>query len=442
MAILPWIRDIQPRPEAWPPPREAPPVAEALRYARRRDPFGDRVQSALGMLAMFLLPLGTTPKEYAWIALAVCGVLRFPFIWRCYTVLLRDALAWVLLAWSAWRAASMLWSPDPVSGFDEFANFRALLLPLVLWPVLDRARWLIAAFLVGVLVQNGAQLAQHMHWFGLHPSYNERLRAFMHPITTGALCAAAASWHLAMLLRPGQRGPVSGASVAGLGAALAGLVGSGSRGPWLAAAAAIPLQVLTGLWRAETRRRSVVITVIGLACAGAAWPVAGDYVRRRLEQASSNLAQAWGGGNDYNTDVGQRLARWDAALRVAVDRPLAGTGGGGYATAIDAIGYGSLARRNEHAHSMYLHEAATTGLIGTALMLGAMLLCLRRLPPGGRGTPWAPANPYADGTVFVLAGWLVGALFDCYQLNGTMFGLFAFIAALCLRHAGASAPRS
>jgi O-antigen ligase len=85
---------------------------------------------------------------------------------------------------------------------------------------------------------------------------------------------------------------------------------------------------------------------------------------------------------------------------------------------------------------MYLHEAATTGLVGTALMLAALGLCLGRL----RLRPGAPAHPYADGTLFVLAGWLVGALFDCYQLNGTMFGLFGFIAALGLRHAGAAHP--
>jgi O-antigen ligase len=112
---------------------------------------------------------------------------------------------------------------------------------------------------------------------------------------------------------------------------------------------------------------------------------------------------------------------------------------------MQAIGYGQLARRNEHAHSMYLHEAATTGLIGTAIMLGTMVLCLRRLPrgtTGASGPPGMSAHPYADGTLFVLAGWLIGALFDCYQLSGTMFGLFAFIAALCLRHAGASAPRA
>jgi O-antigen ligase len=155
----------------------------------------------------------------------------------------------------------------------------------------------------------------------------------------------------------------------------------------------------------------------------------------RVDQAASNLAQAWSGGHDYNTDVGQRLARWSAALQVAIDRPLAGAGAGGYALAIDALGYGALARRNEHAHSTYLHEAATTGVVGLGLMLASFGLCLRRLPAG------EAAAPYAGGTLFVLFGWLVGGLFDCYQLNGTMFGLFAFIAALGLKHPGAPDPR-
>ena len=75
---------------------------------------------------------------------------------------------------------------------------------------------------------------------------------------------------------------------------------------------------------------------------------------------------------------------------------------------------------------MYLHEAATTGLGGAAMMLVALALCLRRLwtTPAG--------HPYADGTLLVLGGWLIGALFDCYQLSGTMFGLFGFVAGFCL----------
>ncbi len=55
-----------------------------------------------------------------------------------------------------------------------------------------------------------------------------------------------------------------------------------------------------------------------------------------------------------------------------------------------------------------------------------LLGCLRRA--------WSdpPRDRYGDGSFFVLAGWLIGALFDCYQFSGTMFGLFTVVIALTM----------
>ncbi len=83
-------------------------------------------------------------------------------------------------------------------------------------------------------------------------------------------------------------------------------------------------------------------------------------------------------------------------------------------------------RNDIHAHSLYLHELATTGLVGLALAGSALGLIALRTWRG------SPTDAYAAGTFWAFVTWLVGAAFDCYELNGTMFGLFAVIASLAL----------
>ncbi|MHC4101472.1 MAG: O-antigen ligase family protein, partial [Planctomycetota bacterium] len=286
--------------------------------------------------------------------------------------------------------------------------------------------------------QNVVQLGQGLEVFGLEPDLNNRLRGLVHPIQTGAFCAAALCWHLGALL---SRRRVSGqcrmllfaASVTGLVAAAGGLVFSGSRGPWISAAIAVPLGlVVTALRRPRARQPALAIAVIGLAGLAGVWLVAGDLVANRTAQTVADVRAATSG--DYETDVGERLTRWSAAWAVFLDKPVTGAGGGGYAHAREELGYGMAPGSDPHAHSLYLHELATAGALGAGLLAAIIVLTLRRAA-GDRSD-----HPYADGTLYVLIAWLIGAQFDCYQLAGNMFGLFTFIVALTLPQRAAPRP--
>ena len=424
-----WMRPVSPVPVGWPPPDSEQDTAATLRYARQRDPIGDRVQATL--VAGFLLTLafaGTSAKDIAWGALAVCTLARLPFIWRCYTVLVRDRLLGLLAAWTAWRLLSLLWSSDPVQGFDECAAARMLLTPLLVWPVLDRATFFIGVFLAGVFGHNLVQLSQAMHWFGLEPTVNERLDGFLHPIHLGALCLAAMTWQVSALVHASGARPAAIAMwLVGLVAATAGLVFTGSRGPWIAAAVAIPMTVLViAVRRPATRRAAIALAVGGLVVAAASWPWTGDYVRFRLDQAATQLAVSSTDPADLDTEVGWRLGRWLGAGQIAIDHPFAGTGAGGYGHAMLEGEYAAATGETHHAHSLYLHDAATLGFPGLGFTLVVLFACLRRA--------WSdpPRDRYGDGSVFVLVGWLIGALFDCYQFSGTMFGLFSVVIALTM----------
>jgi O-antigen ligase len=433
---------IQPRPDiarpvAWPPPADHDAIAAAVEYGRLRDPVGHNVHAALAAAYLFLLPLATTPKDVAAGVLLVWALVRLPHTWSCYTALARDTLIWLLAVWTAWHGLGLLWSPDAGAGWDELQAFRVLLTPLVLWPILDRRDWLVGALLAGVFAQNVVQLGQGLEILGLGPDLNERLRGLVHPIHTGAFCAAALCWHLgAVLMRHNvaqRRTLFTAASVTGLVAAMGGLVFSGSRGPWIAAAVAVPLGlVTTAVRRPQARRPALVLAASGLVCVAGAWLVAGDIVSARVEQAVVEVRAAAAG--DYETDVGERLAHWSAAWAVFLDRPVSGAGGGGYVHAREDLGYGMAETSGPHAHSLYLHELATAGAPGGLLLAAIIVLTFRRAARARAD------DPYADGTLFVLIAWLLGAQFECYQLAGNMFGLFAFIVALTLPQRVAPRP--
>lgn len=407
--------------------------AEALRKARNSDAIGHQIHTALAMLYLFLLPLTTAPKDFAFGLLFVWTAIRlYPHTWRCYGAIFRVPMAWALVAWAGWLALSLLWSVDPRQGFDELGAYRMLLTPLLIWPVIDRAPWLIGAALAGVFAQNLAQAFQQAGWIEKPSSDAARMRGFIHPIQTATWCAAALCWHTSAFLR--GRGLVRIGSIVLGAAALYGLVASGSRGPWLAAAVAVPLGVLViALRRPRARRAAIVLMVIGVVGAGAAWPLAQSRIMPRIEHALEEIRQARE-QQVFHTSSGLRLGLSSWAWSIFREHPIIGAGAGSFGTLQRELPefQAVVARhpsqegylRRDHPHSTYLYLLACTGLVGGAITLVVLVLMLRQA--------WRdrPDHVYADGSLCALLVWVIGAQFDCYNLSGHYFGLFALIAAI------------
>ncbi|MHC5005258.1 MAG: O-antigen ligase family protein, partial [Planctomycetota bacterium] len=391
-------------------------VAEELRRAREADPLGHRVHLALALLYAFLLALSTAPKDVAFGLLLVCAVARLGRTWRCYRPVVRDRLIWLLLAWTAWQAASTAWSPDPMQGMVELRAFRFVLTAFALWPVIEHATWLVVAFLLGVLAQNLVQLLQLTGWFGLGPGVNARLRGLLHPIHTGTVCVIALCWHVAAALT-GPTRRIVGLSLAGAGLAAAGLVLSGSRGPWIAAAAVLPPLLVRIAWRhPAARRRAALLALAAVLVAAAGWPLAGSFVTSRAAQAWEDLETAADGR--YASDLGRRVASWIVAWQLFRDDPLFGHGAGGFehgAAGTDLAPYLPDAR---HAHSMYLHVLGCGGLVGAGLLASIVAVGVVRA--------------WREGTVWALLSWLLAAAFDAYHLAGQMFGVWALLLVLTM----------
>ncbi len=368
-----------------------------------------------------MLPFATAPKEYAWGALLVTSIIRAWGRRSLFTGLFQNRMLWFLFAWTAWHSISILWSSDQATGLDELKTFRVVLTPILLWPVLGHARLFIGVFLLGVVVANFVQLTQHFEWFGNKPVYAGRLNGWIHAINTATVCGAAICWHLSAIFK--GRGWVRWLSMLGAIIAAAGLVMTGSRGPWLATAIALIIGFALLCIKGRMPFKAVIVIIVVTAIgASASWFVKGDFISNRFEQTFAQLQQAMDG--DLDTDVGTRLARWSGAWKVFAAAPVQGTGAGGYGKAIGKLGYGELSSEDHHAHSVYMQVLATNGAVGAILIAILFVLTL-----AARGSPKLD-SVYSYGTKLVLIIWLIGAVFDAYHLNGNMFGLFTFVLAL------------
>lgn len=314
---------------------------------------------------------------------------------------------------------------------------RMALLPPALWPVLDRAAWIVGAALVGVLAQQVAQLLQYTQLLNLRPQEPPgRLGGWIHPIQTGAWCAAAMCWYVSGIMT--GRGRLRWVLPAGLLLAALGLLATQSRGPWLAAAIALPAALLIiTLRRPESWRAAVLLLVLGLLGAAAAWPFAGDAVSDRVQQAVEDYQSARE-DDVYHTNVGLRIGQWRWTWDIFTSHPVVGVGAGGFpdAQARQPLFREALQRRpdkadkmtRDHPHSTTLYILATTGAIGGVIVLATIVLAFL--------AAWRdrPDHPWARGTFFLLIVWLIGAQFDCYNLNGHLLGLFMLAVTLTLPH--------
>lgn len=389
------------------------------------------------------LPLATGPCTISSLIVLAFVIARLPWTWRRYESLGRHAVLWAIGAWTAWTALTILWSRDAAQGFDELRAFRMFLLPLMAWPVIGRAHWIVAGALLGVAGQNLAQALQLAGTINIRMEDGDRAGGLTHPIQTGAWCAAAIGWQLAVVLR--RTGWKRWVSAAGLLAACAGLLVTGSRGPWLAAAITAPAIVARIALRDRAALRpAIVLAIVAVAAAAAAWPIAGDRALERVRVAREELRAAIV-EDEYATSTGLRIALWGWAWEIFRADPLTGAGAGsfriaqseqpGFRRAVErspeSAGY--LAR--DDAHCTPLHVLATTGIPGGLALLAVLALAIRAAGREGH------RHAYAIATPFVVAGWIIVGFFGCAHLSGQQLAILALaVAAAIPRAAPPSAP--
>ncbi len=406
------------------------PATSPFADARRADSRGHALHLGAAALYLVLLASTTAGKDFGAIPLIVVALLRLRHTAPCYAILLRD---WIVLGMAAWIAAlalSLLWSSDPAMGAEHLRAFRPVIVSLALWPLLDRPRPLVAAFVAGCLVQVVVQGLQAAEVLGLSPGMNGRLYGTLHPIQTATMLAAASLWCWAGVATTPARRPgwLVALLIAGTATAV-GVVLTGSRGPWIALAVAGAWLAAVCLVRIPRSRPRVLVGAAMLLVAGlAAWPVVGGFVQHRVEQARADLAAA--GDGRFDTDVGFRLESYRVAASLAAEHPLVGHGAGSF-------GVEAVRKSPEfdwsmipNAHSVWLTSAVETGvpvlIMVLALFTAATLRNARR----------AATDPLAAGTSAVLVLLVVAGCFDTAHHSGSMNGLIQLALVLSIPAAG------
>jgi len=391
-----------------------------------------RLHLAAALLHLALVPLSTSGATASYVLLAVTWAARLPTQRRDLQSLLRQPLVVVLIAWGTWATLSLLWSSDPEAGLDQLRALRMLLLPLLLWPLRRHAAsWVIAVFL-GVAIQNGTQLLQLAGVLALKHEHAGRIGGFAHPIHTGLWSAVVLCFYVPIFFRAQPR-RLRALSAAGAALALCGLLVAQSRGPWIAAAVALPLEVWL-VWPREGLRKHLgrtlggAVAVLALALAAQGGAIV-ERVGSALQQANAVLDD---GG--CTSDVGLRICQWRWSAQALADAPIAGTGVGSFRERIAALPdfRETLARWpgqehflvRKHPHNAALNILGTQGAVGGLLFASGVALVLR--------TAWQRRRdaPLAIGTLCATTVWSVGALFDSYDLSGCALGVFALCASV------------
>jgi len=217
----------------------------------------------------------------------------------------------------------------------------------------------------------------------------------------------------------------------GLGCVALGILGSSSRGAFVALG-------VTGLWAIATRRVSPLVATGSLASVAA---LAALSLALSSARTSQNLQVREHG---LSTSVSLREVYWSAALRMTANHPLLGIGPGRF----EALsgGYVRDTPKLEHeiaVNSTYLGMLSEGGVPAALLFAGLLaaiwwqILLATPTPtpppvPGARGDPRAPQNWLRSAFLASFLVAVVGGVFFSAQLSTPLWLIAAFASALAL----------
>lgn len=286
------------------------------------------------------------------------------------------------------------------------------------------------AFLYGAVVA-GFTLAFH-GWYQVKVEgipyaagiYHKIVFGDMAVLVAGVLAAAMVTlarrpWHYALL------------SLSVLAALYASLL-SMTRSSWLL----VPVAVFGLLWlyRKALGRRgwlAVAGVMVLVIAVGTIWTP--TKLKQGIDRGIENL-KVYERNPDAGTSWGIRLNLWHDSLLLFAEHPLLGTGVGDFdveRNRLIAEGRANPLPSFGHAHSIYFHSLATTGLVGFI----AMLVCLIWLPLRAAygmwlaaTTPWA--HFHALGGLLTVVGFAVFGVAETWFARmpfATMYGMFLIV---------------
>ena len=186
-----------------------------------------------------------------------------------------------------------------------------------------------------------------------------------------ALTALVAAWR-----RRSARPWLRVAALAGIAAALAaGILMSWSRGAWLGLGAALICVAGLRNWRTAAMTVSLIVALaLAIGISGTEWLP--SSISGRMADLGAYFSMpdpARTEINDENFSVLERLAHWQAGLRMFDDAPWLGVGIGNYAVSYSLYPQPHWYEPLGHAHNVFINFLAETGMLGLAAFLALWL---------------------------------------------------------------------
>ena len=382
-----------------------------------KDRFGDRIHLWLACGTLACLPLNGEIAAVSLIALLIWGLIR-TVCWRAYLPTGPRVVMIPALVWVGYLTLSLAWSPDFRTGWHQVWAQTWLVLPPLLWPLVNRWRVLVLSVLVGTLLQATFHSSVILidgyrvdGWgfagFDEHP---RRIAVWYAAVTVGLVTAWFARivsnpWWLVGII------PTAGACIL-----------SESRGALLAILAGMATSFLLLSKRGLlTRRKTLLVVLISLAL-GSTFLFSNHQTLREVRESVITLSESVTEGRVDNI----RIAWWKSCVRQWMNRPVLGYGIGGTEEAMATdLKLTEDAEDFHHEypvvfnqpHSVYFQTLLEGGIVGV-MLLGWLLGTIAFL--AYRTSRNHPLGTLAMGGLVV---WIVTGAFDQWQSQGQTLGL-------------------
>lgn len=434
--------------------RQSPAEVDFLFASQRAvDPFGVRLHTLFAAAYVFLAGWPTTFVDWAGLCLLICFGIRMITHHRILGPLWWDGVTRAVAVWAAWIALSMVWSAGTAKTWvgDAGSLRYAIAVPL-LYPVMDRRPLLMAALALGLVC---GEVSQAAHWIGLHwdvawLTWNrdpQRISGWWDPVVGGSLLCGLLGLSCGVAIPGDERraGAARWAARAMIPVTLLAIIATGTRGAWIGAAGVLGLAGAVFLLCEATKSRAgrwragaAVVAAIGLVVA-AVW-FAPAAARSRFERGVSEVRSALR-GEDFTSDTGQRLAMWVWGARCVEHSPIIGVGAGGYRPwcvkqVSDRAAEEGLKRAvalpapHAHAHSWFIHTAATLGIVGVGILLWMLFSAVRGNLLRVRTEALRPSPGERLAVPLALAGLAFAGVFDTIHVNQQTANLLYILLAL------------